>query len=375
MVHPYSCFNTCIFNLINCIEYFRYSKTPMRTLCESGTESENVPLSTASCTKNDKITQTNTPPAELSVQVTRPEIIIDDIASSDEEVLFYTGLPCYQAFKALFDTLIAAGADRMNVDDEIMMQEKSYRKLRLIDEFFMVMMRLRLGLLLNDLQYRFKISTGRVSRIFNSWISLMATCLKSIVFLPPLQTLQQKVPDCFKNFSDTRIVLDCTEIFIETPSALENKSLTYSSYKSHNTFKSLVGVSMTGAVVFLSNLWGGSASDVHITRNCGLLELLEEGDAVMVDKGFIHIQSDLKKKGVKLYCPPFMSAKRNQFSKSEVECTRRIASARIHVERKMEQIKNFRILQGILPISLSSKADAIFFVCSALTNLLPPLVK
>lgn len=70
-----------------------------------------------------------------------------------------------------------------------------------------------------------------------------------------------------------------------------------------------------------------------------------------------------------------MSAKRNQFSKSEVECTRRIASARIHVERKMEQIKNFRILQGILPISLSSKADAIFFVCSALTNLLPPLVK
>ncbi|XP_063404470.1 uncharacterized protein LOC134687938 [Mytilus trossulus] len=201
----------------------------------------------------------------------------------------------------------------------------------------------------------------------------MATCLKSIVFLPPLQTLQQKVPDCFKNFSDTRIVLDCTEISIETPSALQKKSLTYSSYKSHNTFKSLVGVSMTGAVVFLTNLWDGSASDVvHITRNCGLLELLEEGDAVMVDKGFIHIQSDFKKKGVKLYCSPFMSAKRNQFSKSEVECTRMIASARIHVERKMEQIKNFRILQGILPISLSSKANAIFLECSALTNLLPP---
>ncbi|CAC5421797.1 unnamed protein product [Mytilus coruscus] len=134
-----------------------YSKTPVRlTLCESGTESENMPLSTTSCTHHDQITQTDTTTAELSIQVTRPEIIIDDIASSDVEVLFYTGLPCYQAFKALFDTVIAAGADRMNVDDEITMQEKSNRKLRLIDEFFMVMMRLRLGLLLNDLQYRFK---------------------------------------------------------------------------------------------------------------------------------------------------------------------------------------------------------------------------
>ena len=62
----------------------------------------------------------------------------------------------------------------------------------------------------------------------------------------------------------------------------------------------------------------------------------------MVDKGFIHIAYEIKCKGVKLYCPPFKSEL--QFSRSEVETTRRIASARIHVERKMEQInflKNF----------------------------------
>jgi hypothetical protein len=66
---------------------------------------------------------------------------------------------------------------------------------------------------------------------------------------------------------------------------------------------------------------------------------------------------------------------KGQFTKEEVECTRRIASARIHVERKMEQIKNFRILQGTLPLALSQVADDIFFVCSAMTNLVPPLVK
>jgi hypothetical protein len=160
---------------------------------------------------------------------------------------------------------------------------------------------------------------------------------------------------------------------VQTPSSLENQSHTYSNYKSHNTFKALVGISTTGAVIFISKLWGGSASDVEITRRSGLIDMLDSRDAVMVDKGFTHIKSDLSKKGVQLYCPPFKT--KEQFTKEEVECTRRIASARIHVERKMEQIKNFRILQGTLPLALSQVADDIFFVCSAMTNRVPPLVK
>jgi hypothetical protein len=45
-----------------------------------------------------------------------------------------------------------------------------------------------------------------------------------------------------------------------------------------NSYKALVGISMTGVVVHVSKLWGGSASDVHITRNSGLLEQIEPGD-------------------------------------------------------------------------------------------------
>lgn len=48
---------------------------------------------------------------------------------------------------------------------------------------------------------------------------------------------------------------------------------------------------MTGAVYLVSKLWGGSTSDVHITRNCGMLEALQPGDAVMVDKGFCSLKS------------------------------------------------------------------------------------
>jgi hypothetical protein len=57
-----------------------------------------------------------------------------------------------------------------------------------------------------------------------------------------LVVLKTNVPACFQTFSDTRIILDCTEIFVQTPSSLENQSQTYSNYKSHNTFKALVGI-------------------------------------------------------------------------------------------------------------------------------------
>ncbi|WAR24515.1 hypothetical protein MAR_038184 [Mya arenaria] len=110
------------------------------------------------------------------------------------------------------------------------------QKHRPIDEFLMVKMRLRLGLLVKDLEYRFKVASSTVFKRFHTWIIYMFRYLQSIVFLPELHVLQKRVPPCFSAFSDTRIVLDCTEIFVQRPSSLENQSLTYSNYESHNTF-------------------------------------------------------------------------------------------------------------------------------------------
>ena len=61
-------------------------------------------------------------------------------------------------------------------------------------------------------------------------------------------------------YPTTRVIIDCTEIFIRTPSSLNIQS-TWSSYKHHNTFKGLIGVSPTGACISVSSLYTGGISD------------------------------------------------------------------------------------------------------------------
>lgn len=43
--------------------------------------------------------------------------------------------------------------------------------------------------------------------------------------------------------------------------------------KHHNTYKALIGTCImpSGAIVFISNLWGGSTSDKYITMHSGFL--------------------------------------------------------------------------------------------------------
>ena len=65
-----------------------------------------------------------------------------------------------------------------------------------------------------------------------------------------------------------------------------------------------MGISLSGVITFISDLFSGSTSDKEITRQSGPLDFLEPGDAVMADKGF-DIRYDLMQIGVKLNIPPF----------------------------------------------------------------------
>ena len=110
---------------------------------------------------------------------------------------------------------------------------------------------------------------------------------------------------------------------------------------------------------------------MQITKDCGILDMLEHGDSVMADKEF-DIQNDLPD-GVSLNIPPFLHGEQHLTLEDETE-PRRIASIRIHVERAIVKIKTFRILSTIFPISMPAYLSKIWVICRYQSNFLPPLV-
>ncbi|PFX19774.1 putative RNA-directed DNA polymerase from transposon BS [Stylophora pistillata] len=185
------------------------------------------------------------------------------------------------------------------------------------------------------------------------------------------ELVRKNMPQEFAQYATTRMILDCTELFIQRPSAMLAQSETWSDYKHHNTWKLLVGVTPNGQVSFLSDLWGGRVSDRQITKESGILDLLEAGDNVMVDRGFDI--SNIVPDGVSINMPPFLAG-REQMSAAETEETMSIASVRIYVERAIGRIKTYHTLDGTLPNTLSPYATQIATVCGLLTNFLPPLL-
>ena len=224
------------------------------------------------------------------------------------------------------------------------------RKLRTIHEFLLVLMRIRLGLLQEHLADIFKISTSTVSRIIITWINFMATHGRSMIPWVTREQILTNLPCSFSDMDAVRVMIDCTEIFIERPSSLEAQAATWSEYKHHNTVKLCIGCGPNGLITFVSRLWSGKASDRHIIDKdgSGFIPYLQGGDIILADKGFLI--SDLLPANVGLNMPPFV--KRNkQMSEEEFFKTRKIAGPRIVIAMVNEQPKNFRILQGVYPLS------------------------
>ena len=170
------------------------------------------------------------------------------------------------------------------------------------------------------------------------------------------------------------MIIDGTEVFIETPSDLHLQSSTWSQYKHHNTVKFLVACTPYGAIFFISPVFVGAISDVELTPLSGFLEVVEgkSGISVMADRGFT-IKDLLKDIGVELNIPPFMEG-RQQLPPQEIEAGRKIASLRVHVERAIGRMKLYGILKSKIPISLTRLTNQIVFVCAFLTNFQPVLI-
>ncbi|XP_068735620.1 uncharacterized protein [Montipora capricornis] len=209
----------------------------------------------------------------------------------DSNIAFYTGFPNWDTFMLWYNMIkdsasgiIYGQYKKKDREESIIGRPKS---LSIFEEFTLVMMRLRLGLFEKDLGHRFGISQSTVSTIFHAWIHFLHKEFEGFVSFPRRSSLQEKMPKMFKElYPKTVVIIDAVEFRMQSPSALDLNSASYSSYKGTTTMKGLVGISPSGVVSFMSELYTGSISDKELTMASGLYKLLSPGDDVMANKGF-----------------------------------------------------------------------------------------
>ena len=300
---------------------------------------------------------------------------IDDYKDKDDDIAFYTGFPDYKALILCYKTVEQSVGNidyehkRTTLDSNV----GRPRVLTKFQEFTLVMLRLRLGLFEKDLAHRFKVCRSTVSKVVNAWIPFLRREFEPLITIPSREVLQCYMPDSFKKLlPNVTVIVDCTEFEMEKPSALDSQSACYSSYKSRTTMKSMLGITPSGVLCFVSDLFPGSTSDKEITVLSGFLDRLNHGDQVMADKGF-NCQDELASVGASLVMPTFLD-KKVQFSKEETNHNKVVASLRVHVERLMERIKNWHIFDRKIPITLAPIASDMLVVVCALSNFQPPLI-
>ena len=96
------------------------------------------------------------------------------------------------------------------------------------------------------------------------------------------------------------------------------------------------------------------------------MQQINRGDTLLADKGFT-IQHLLLEKQATIFIPTFL-VKRDAFTKEEVMLTKQIIKVRIHVERFTKCLKQFRILDRVIPLNICPIASQTVYVASCLVN-------
>ncbi|XP_068761975.1 uncharacterized protein [Montipora capricornis] len=311
---------------------------------------------------------------------------LERFASSDDDIFFYTGFQSYSSLIAFWnflkprsESLLSWNRARAKVNGNLAdtafpylqgQTKEKQREIQPIDQLWMFLTRVRLGLFERDLAHRFDVSVSTVSDVIVTWANYLYILLGSLPVWPSKEKIKKHLPDSFKGkYENVRGILDCTELKCELPKDYLKHSEIYSDYKSHDTFKGLVCISCIsyGWITFVSQLYQGRISDKEIVEKSNFCQLIDTGDQHLADKGF-EIHDLIALRGGSLYIPPKRFSATEQFTESQCFETMSIANVRIHVERAIKLIKTWHIFNQVLPLSTYGSINQIWTVCALLVN-------
>lgn len=280
---------------------------------------------------------------------------------NDRQLRTTTGLDSFEILHTIVKCVKFISGDQFEVDKV---------QMKIIDRIVMTFVKLKQNLSYDFLAILFDcISEESCEKIFIETIHLLRKCLNAAIPWPSSNEILQDLPECFKDYENLRIILDCVEMKVERPLNHCSQVMTNSHHDDIQSYKFLTGVTPRGHISFVSKAYDGRSSDSAIFEQSELIKLLESGDCIMVNRGF-PIDEFCEKNQWKLIRPSLLRGKKT-LTKEESILTARIA----HIERVNQQKKFFKILGNTIPVELLPVVDDIFYVVCAVSNLSFPIIR
>ncbi|XP_044137494.1 uncharacterized protein LOC122928579 isoform X2 [Bufo gargarizans] len=269
---------------------------------------------------------------------------MNSIKNESKWVRFYTG---FDSYEHLTDFLSFLTADQQLCTGRIRKKTEvgPQSALSLEDQLLLVLTRLRLGLLLQDLAFRFRVSESTVSRYWLNWTELLHARLTQIPILYSARYLELFQPKRTVQYQGlTFTVMDCTDLFFEVQAKDRTKPAPTHPSRSHYLRRGYAIASSNGFITFSSSLAFGIATKVMDGKPQELC-------------GGISPQLDL---------PAFMQNVPTQLSEEQKEMSRQVLS----IVSLIDKALNFRFLKCVYPQNMEAQVDRAWVICCYLACLL-----
>ena len=129
---------------------------------------------------------------------------LERFSADDDSIKFYTGFPTYKHLKIFYE-FVKPNAETMVYcyASGARPSRPEIRSMQLIDEMFLFLVRLKLGLFEQDLAHRFQIHMSSVSRKVTTWANYLYFILGGQCIWPSKNEIQNNMPEAFYHLYPT----------------------------------------------------------------------------------------------------------------------------------------------------------------------------
>lgn len=245
---------------------------------------------------------------------------------------------------------------------------------------FFALFVIRTGSTLTVASALFGVSKQTAGRAFTTWVCFLRRSLRPFVRFPKIDEVEATAPPNFIRAGLGKCILVLDGVELETMRVWQANMahVIWSPYKGRPTGKLMVAVTSGGAITYIGPMYGGRLSDSDIVKRSGLIEGLVKmgysgkGFSVMADRGFNPLAASFLEAGILYVAPPSTRTGEEQFTTEDADISREVANLRIHVERAIGALKEWRYLDTKFSSKQMDVVPMVWEICASLVNMLRP---